>query len=157
MGDFHVPKGYKHAHISPQAECWRIAIAKEISGLIAVNTWSYVRTSDLPTGSNIMSCHYIFTVKYKADGFIYKFKARLVVDGNTQKCGIDYDRIFVTVVKPLNIRFFLIAAARDYNLSSLDIRQAYLQAEIKEDLFMHVPLDVSHHTSAGKPRVCKLR
>ncbi len=86
------------------------------------------------------------------------FKARLVADGNTQKYVIDYDRIFATVVKSLTIRLVLIiAAARDYNLSSLDIRQAYLQAEIKEDFFMRVPPGVSHHTPAGEPQVCKLR
>ena len=83
--------------------------------------------------------------------------ARLVADGNTQKYGIDYDKIFATVVKSLTIRLVLIiAAARDYNVSSLDIRQAYLQAEIKEDLYMRVPPGVSPHTPAGEHRVCKL-
>ena len=54
-----------------------------------------------------------------------KFKARLVGDGNTQRYGIDYDRIFATVVRSLTIQLVLIiAAARDHNLSFLDIRQA---------------------------------
>ncbi len=57
MGDLHVPKGYKHALISRQAEYWRIAIDKKLSGLIVLNTWSYVRACDLPAGSNIMNCH----------------------------------------------------------------------------------------------------
>ncbi len=66
-------------------------------------------------------------MKRKADGSINKFKARLVAEGNTQKYGIKYNRIFATVVKSLTIGLVLIiAAARDYNLSSLDIRQAYL-------------------------------
>ena len=150
-------KGYKHARIYPQAEYWRTAIDKELSGLIALDTWSYVRACDPPAGSNVINCHYIFTVKRKADESIDKFKARLVADGNTQKYGIDYDRIFATLVKSLTIRLvLLIAVARDYNLSSLDIRQTYLQAEIKEDLFMRVPPGASHHTPAGEPRVCKL-
>ncbi len=60
-------------------------------------------------------------------------------------------------VKLLTIRLVLIiAAAPDYNFSSLDIRPAYLQAEIKEDLFMRVPPGVSHHTLVGEPQVCKL-
>ena len=148
MSDLHAPKGYKHALISPQAEYWRIAIDKELSGLIAFDTWSYVRACDPPAGSNVINCHYIFTVKRKADESIDKFKARLVADGNTQKYGIDYDRIFATVVKSLTIRLVLIiAATRDYDLSSLDIRQAFFQVEIKEDLLMRVPPGVFYHTA----------
>jgi hypothetical protein len=125
MGDLHMTKGYKHALISPQAEYWSIAIDKKLLGLIALDTWSDVRACDLPAGSIIMSCHYIFTVKRKADGSIDKFKARLVGDGNTQRYSIDYDRIFATVVRSLTIQLVLIiAAARDHNLSFLDIRQA---------------------------------
>ena len=79
-------------------------------------------------------CHalpLVFAIKRKADGSIDKFKARLVADGSTQKHWVDFNRVFATVVKALTIRLVLaIAAARDYNLTSLDIRQAYLQATI---------------------------
>ena len=101
-----------------------------------------------------MNCHFVFAIKRKADGSIEKFKARLVADGNTQKHGVDFDRVFATVVKALTIRIVLIlAAARDYNLTSIDIRQAYLQAELKEDLYMRMPPG-----SASPPGfVCKLK
>ena len=60
-----------------------------------------------------------------------------------------------TVVKALTIRLVLaIAAARDYNLTSLDIRQAYLQATIDEDLYMRAPPGIN---SRGGELVCKLR
>ena len=72
MGGLPVPKGYKHALISPQAEYWRIAIDKELPGLIAFDALSYVRACDLPADSNIMNCHYIFNVKRKTDGSIDK-------------------------------------------------------------------------------------
>ena len=53
------------------------------------------------------------------------------------------DRIFSSVVKTSTIRLVLIiAAARNYNLSSIDIRQAYLQATLNEDLYMRAPPDV---------------
>ncbi len=95
-----------------------------------------------------MHCHFVFAIKRKADGSIDKFKARLVADGNTQKHGVDFNRVFATVVKALTIRLVLaIAAARDYNLTSLDIRQAYLQATIDEDLYMRVPPGVTVATT----------
>ena len=72
-----------------------------------------------------MHCHLILTVKRKRDGSVDNFKARLVADGNTQKYKVDFDRIFSTVVKTATIRLVLIvAAARDYNLTQIDIRQA---------------------------------
>ena len=52
-----------------------------------------------PPGSNIMNCHYVFTVTRTSTGAIEKWKCRLVADGNTQKYLIDFDRIFSTVVQ----------------------------------------------------------
>jgi len=140
QGALRVPKSYRQAMSSPQAEQWREAIAKELAGLVALKTWDLVPLASVPTSANVMHCHFVFAIKRKADGSIDKFKARLVADGNTQKHGVDFDRVFATVVKALTIRLVLaIAAARDYNLSSLDIRQAYLQAALDEDLYMRAP------------------
>ena len=72
-----------------------MAIAKELAGLLAINTWDIMPASNMPPGSNLMNCHYVFTVKRKKDGSIEKFKARLVADGNTQKFGVDFDRLRV--------------------------------------------------------------
>jgi len=109
----------------------------------------------VPAGANVMHCHFVFAIKRKADGSTDKFKARLVADGSTQKHWVDFNRVFATVVKALTIRLVLaIAAARDYNLTSLDIRQAYLQATIDEDLYMRAPPGIN---SRGGELVCKLR
>ena len=115
------------------ASYWREAIDKELAGLIAIRTWDLIPATSVPRGSNLMNCHYVFDVKRLRDGTVDKFKARLVADGNTQKYGVDYDRIFATVVKTSTICLALIVAAtRDYNLTQIDIRQAYLQAELPE-------------------------
>ena len=140
MGDLAVPKSYREAMASRQSAYWRDAIANELAGLVGLKTWRIVPIASMPNGANLMNCHFVFAVKRNADGSIEKFKARLVADGNTQKHGVDFDRVFSSVVKTLTIRLALIvAAACDYNLSSIDIRQAYLQAELKEDLFMRIP------------------
>lgn len=158
MGAIKIPKTYRQAMQSEHASYWREAVAKELGGLIELHTWDLVPLASIAAGANVMHSHFIFTVKRKADGSIEKFKARLVADGNTQKHGVDFDRVFSTVVKTLTIRLVLaIAAARDYNLSSIDIRQAYLCAELDGDLYMRVPPGVSPYDSSGKPLVCKLR
>jgi hypothetical protein len=157
LGDVRVPKTYQQALASPHANYWREAINKELAGLIALETWTCMPESDMPPGSNLMHCHFVFAVKRKADGSIEKFKARLVADGNTQKFGVDFDRIFSSVVKTVTIRLVLaIAAARDYNLSSIDVRQAYLQASLNRDLYMRVPPGLPRYTRSGARLVCKL-
>lgn len=71
--------------------------------------------------------------------------------------GYGLDRIFSTVVKSSTIRLVLIvAAARDYNLTQIDIRQAYLQAELTEDLYMRIPPGIPAFDEKGRPLVCKL-
>ena len=94
----------------------------------------------MPDGSNLMNCHMIFSVKRNADGSIDKFKCRLVADGQTQRHGVDFDRVFATVVKMSTVRLLLRWQWRhDMRLTSLDVRQAYLYAELDRPLFMRVP------------------
>ena len=158
MGAVSIPKSYRQAVTSPtHADYWIEAINKELTGLIKLNTWTLIPITDLPPGANVMHCHYVLTVKRKSDGTVEKFKARLVADGNTQKYLVDFDPVFSSVVKPTTIRLALIvAAAQDYNIHQIDIRQAYLQAELKEELFMRVPPGVPAFDRQGRPLVCKL-
>ena len=105
-----------------------------------------------------MRCHFVFTVKRNADGSIEKFKARLVADGNSQKYGIDFDRIFATVVKSSTLRLvLLLAACHDYNLHQIDIRQAFIRATLDKPLYMHPPPGVASTDEQGRPLVCKIQ
>jgi hypothetical protein len=59
-----------------------------------------------------MNCHLVFSVKRNADGSIDKFKVRVVVNGQTQKHGVDFDRVFSTVVKMSTVRLLLAIACK---------------------------------------------
>ena len=59
-------------------------------------TWELV---ECPPGKKSVGCHWIYIVKYKADGNIERFKARLVAKGYTQTYGIDYTETFAPVAK----------------------------------------------------------
>lgn len=158
MGDIRIPRGYRQAMESAEAPYWKEAIHRELEGLMKNQTWDVLPLSKLPAGSNLMRCHMVFTVKRLADGSIEKFKCRLVADGNTQRYGVDFNRIFSTVAKLSTLRLFLaIATARGYRLTSIDIRQAYLQADLKENLYMQMPPGLPAVDSNGNKLIVKLR
>ena len=71
---------------------WKEAMNDELRSLKKNATWEL---SDLPAGKKSVGCKWVYTMKYKADGMIDRFKARLVVKGYTQKYGIDYTDTFV--------------------------------------------------------------
>lgn len=49
----------------------------------------------------------VFRIKYRADGTIERYKARLVAFGNKQIEGVDYKETFALVIKMSNVRTFL--------------------------------------------------
>ena len=59
------------------------------------DTWKLV---DLPPGKNTIGSRWVLKTKYNSDGSVYKYKARLVAQGFSQKQGIGYD-VFAPVVK----------------------------------------------------------
>ena len=158
LGEVTIPTSFKKALSSPHKQYWQDAMHKEIKGLMEMETWDVIQQQDVPAACNLMNCHFVYDLKRNADGSIAKFKARLVADGNSQREGVDFDRIFSTVIKMSTLRLLLIIATkRKYFLSSCDIRQAFLQAKLDEDLYMRIPPGLPRFDAGGKALVAKLK
>ncbi|CCF51703.1 uncharacterized protein UHOR_15075 [Ustilago hordei] len=70
-----------------------------------------------------------------------KYKARLVAQGFTQRKGIDYMEIFAPVAPIQSIRGVLaIAAMQDWEVDSIDVKQAYLNSSLHHDVYLKPPI-----------------
>jgi hypothetical protein len=93
----------------------------------------------LPNGKKIVVCKCVFTVKYKADGIVERYKARLEAKGYTQTYGIDYQEMFLQVAKLNTIRILLsLATNLDWPLHHFDVKDAFLHGDLEEEVYMDV-------------------
>ena len=141
------PKFYHQAVQDPK---WREAMVAEISALEANNTWSL---TPLPSHKRTIGCKWVYKVKYKSDGFVERYKAKLVAKGFIQKEGLDYFETFSPVAKLVSIKcLFVVAAVQGWYLCQLDVNNAFLRGDLKEEVYMDLP--PGFHSKGGL--VCKL-
>jgi len=90
---------------------WREAMSREIHALETNETWDLTK---LPPGKKALGCKWVYKIKYHSDGSVERFKARLVVLGNHQVEGLDYNETYAPIAKMVTIRTTLaVAAARN--------------------------------------------
>ncbi|SOV02937.1 uncharacterized protein UDID_18084 [Ustilago sp. UG-2017a] len=117
---------------------WEEAMCKELNGLEAMGTWE---TTDLPRGMNTVDTRWVLKIKTDANLVPTKYKARLVARGFTQREGLDYTEIFAPVAPIQAIRGVLaIAAVRDWEVDSIDVKQAYLNSSLHHDVYLKPPV-----------------
>ena len=83
-------------------------MAVEITSLEANNTWTL---TSLLANEKLICCKWVYKVKYKSDGSVERYKARLVAKSFTQKEGIYYTETFSSVAKMVSIKCLLVVTA----------------------------------------------
>ena len=93
-----------------------------------------------PSDRKVIGSKWVFHVKRGPDGTIQKYKARVIAQGFMQIKGIDYDETFALVAKLTSLRAILaIAAKRDLELHQMDVKSAYLNGNLSNEIFMSPP------------------
>ena len=96
---------------------------------------------DLPPSRKTIGNKWVLNIKRKVDGTINIYKARLVAKGYTQQKGIDYEETFSLVVRFASICLILaIIAQMDLELYKTDIKTAFLNKELDEEIYMNQPI-----------------
>jgi hypothetical protein len=143
------PQTFKQAMESKDAEAWKKAIEEELNAMKENKTWKIV---ELPRNKRTIGSKWVFKTKYDEQGNVEKRKARLVAQGFSQKHGVDYIDVYAPVARSVTLKMLLSAAGKD-NLKVIqyDVKSAFLNGDLKEEVFMRPPPGVE--TRGG---VCKL-
>ena len=147
------PKSYEEAMRSSDCNKWQKVMESEIESMKINKVWTLVEASkDIkPIG-----CKWVYKKKIGADGKVETYKARLVAKGYRQQEGIDYDKTFSPVAMLKSIRILLaIAAYYDYEIWQMDVKIAFLNYELKKEVYMTQPEGFT--SLAGCNEVCKLQ
>jgi hypothetical protein len=118
---------------------WQSAMDCKIAMLEKAGTWNTVTR---PTDKNIVGSKCVFCIKHKANGSIEKYKAQLIVQGFTQKHGMDYFNTFSPVARLSSFCTILaIAACNDWDADTFNFNSAYLNGELddNEEIYMKPP------------------
>lgn len=146
------PMTYNEAMSSVDSEKWQSAMKSEMDSMYSNQVWTLV---EAPKDVKPIGCKWVYKRKIGADGQVETYKARLVAKGFRQRQGIDFDETFSPVALLKSIRILLaIAAYYDYEIWQMDVKTAFLNGKLEEEVYMTQP---EGFVSKGNEHlVCKL-
>ena len=109
----------------------------EYATFLQRETWTLVpRLLDV----NVVSCKWVYSLKYNPDGSIACHKASLMAQGFSQAYGLDYTETFYLVARLSSIRvLFFVALNQAWPLHQLDVSNAFLYGDLAEQVYMEQP------------------
>jgi len=135
------PQSRAEALSRHDAYLWQAAMDDEYKALVDTDTWTIVQ---LPRGARWTRGKWVFAYKQDADGKVTRYKARFVGCGYSQRAGVDYNEIWAPCPARATVRAVLAyAASHDFELDTIDIKTAYLNAPMDVDVYVDLPVGYS--------------
>ncbi|KAK8500265.1 hypothetical protein V6N12_067430 [Hibiscus sabdariffa] len=114
------PKTYQEAVASPDFEKWLEAMRSEMDSMSENQVWTLVEP---PEGIKPIGCKWVFKRKTDTDGNVQTYKGRLVAK---------------------------VATFHDYEIWQMDVKTAFLNGKLEEDVYMTQPEGFVTPENAGK-------
>nr|GEV28203.1 hypothetical protein [Tanacetum cinerariifolium] len=132
--DLREPANYKAALLDPESNKWLNAMNVEMQFMKDNEVWELVM---LPPNGKVVVHKWLFKKKTDMNEAVHTYKARLVAKGFTQTSGIDYEETFSPVADIRAIRILIaIAAFYDYEIWQIDVKNAFLNGYLNEEVYM---------------------
>ena len=134
------PNTWREAMKSEEAPMWKAAADKEMTGCEQMKVWKLVPRSSVPKCQTIITCKWVFKIKTDSNGAVDVYKARITPKGFLQREGINFFETFAATGKYKSLRLgLMITAACGHNLEQMDVPQAFLNADVDEEIYMELP------------------
>ncbi|KAL0281726.1 UNVERIFIED_CONTAM: Retrovirus-related Pol polyprotein from transposon TNT 1-94 [Sesamum radiatum] len=147
------PNTYGEAMSDIDSDKWLEPMKSEMDSMGSNEVWTLV---DLPKGVRHVGCKWVYKHKLGANGEVTAFKARLVAKGYTRRPGVDFEETYSPVAMAKSIRILLaLAAWYDYEIWQMDVKTAFLNGFVEEEIFMDQPEGFT--TVGEEQKVCRLQ
>lgn len=118
---------------------WKKALLSELKSLQKMNTFK-IMWGEPPSGRKLISTRWVLRRKFNSKMQLARRKARLVARGFEQSEGIDYFETFASVMRYCTFRVLAAhCAANDLEMDHVDIDTAFLNEDLEEDVYTHLP------------------
>jgi hypothetical protein len=163
--DWHIaaePTHYNQTQMSVCSEWkeWENAMNEEIASLKMFKVYEEISIHHVPKGRQILGCKWVYKRKRDKDGNVVRYRARVVALGFRQKAYDSFhpDETYSPVVSKDTLRMFLsISAKENLTIYQADVKAAFLQAPLTEEIYMKVPPGQPQSDKGGGQLVWKLK
>ena len=94
----------------------------------------------LNSRKSVVGCKWIYKIKTRSDGFIERYKTRLIPKGFTQEYGIDYEETFGSVARISSVcALLVVTTASKWDIFQMDVKDAFLNGNLSEEVYMQPP------------------
>ncbi|RYP61962.1 hypothetical protein DL771_009936 [Monosporascus sp. 5C6A] len=127
----------KEAMESPEREMWFKAIFTEIKENLSRGTFKFISPDSDRAHGHLVDAKWVLRKKYTSTGKLDKYKARICARGFTQRKDIDYNEIAANTARAVYWKILMaLAAYLGWHIIQIDFITAYLNRNLKEDIYM---------------------
>ena len=134
------PRSHHHLDTHPMGPWFMEAEKEHLLGHQGTNSWSPVSANDPRSKrQQVLGCMWLYIYKFDKHGRLARCKARLVIRGDQQAKRSSQETYAATLAARSFRTFMAIAARFDLEMVQYDVLNAFVNVELDEEVFMHMP------------------